>query len=107
KRNNLAGAFQFLQGTGVYGVDANGNQIATPYYRYNMPQKTSNFLDDVSVNSLGGLFAVVSQMSPSGGKDFEDMALLDPSHPDQWLLIVAVDRGDDVDIYRKLYAEGK
>jgi hypothetical protein len=107
KRNNLAGAFDFLQGTGLYGVDQYGNQIATPYYRYNMPQKTSNFLDDVSVNSLGGLFAVVSQTSPSGGKDFEDMALLDPSDPDQWLLIVAVDRGDEVDIYRKLYAGGK
>ena len=52
------------------------------------------FLDDVSVNGLGGWFAVVSQMSPTGGKDFEDMALVDPSDPDQWLLVVAVVRAD-------------
>ncbi len=58
------------------------------------------------MNSLGGLFAIVSQMSPTGGKDFEDMALVDPSDPGQWLLIVAVDRGDELDLYRKLYTRG-
>ena len=47
------------------------------------------FLEDASVNSLGGLFDVVSQASPTGGKDFEDMALHDPSDPEQWLLIVS------------------
>jgi hypothetical protein len=58
------------------------------------------------VNGLGGLFAVVSQMSPTGGKDFEDMALVDPSSPDQWLLVVAVENGNEVDVYRKLYVKG-
>ena len=37
------------------------------------------------------------------GKDFEDLALVDPSDPDQWLLVVAVDRGSDLDVYRRLY----
>jgi hypothetical protein len=55
---------------------------------------------------MGGLFAVISQISPTGGKDFEDMALLDPTDPDQWLLVVAVDRGDQLHIYRKLYTRG-
>jgi hypothetical protein len=109
KRNDLLGNFGFLQSGQVYGVDAYGNQISQPgYYQpWNDPnQKKTNFLEDVSVNGLGGLFAVVSQSSPTGGKDFEDMALVDPSDPDQWLLVVAVEKGDDVDVYRKLYRKG-
>jgi hypothetical protein len=109
QRQDLAGSFGFLHAGPVYGVDANGNPINSPYQPYypgyNPNAKQSSFLDDVSVNGLGGLFAVVSQMSPTGGKDFEDMALLDPSNPDQWLLIVAVERGDEVDLYRKLYTK--
>ena len=106
KRQDLAGTFSFLQSGQVYGIDANGNQIAQPVpYQpgFNPNVKPAAFLEDVSVNGLGGLFAVVSQLSPTGGKDFEDMALVDPSDPDQWLLIVAVERGDEVDLYRKLY----
>jgi len=108
KRQDLAGNFGFLHAGPVYGVDANGNPINQQqmyYPGYNPNARQSSFLDDVSVNGLGGLFAVVSQMSPTGGKDFEDMALVDASDPDQWLLIVAVDRGDDVDLYRKLYTK--
>ena len=109
KRHDLLGNFAFLQSGAVYGVDAYGNQLSQPaYYQpgYDPNQKRSSFLEDVSVNGLGGLFAVVSQSSPTGGKDFEDMALVDPSDPDQWLLVVAVDRGNDVDLYRKLYRKG-
>jgi len=104
KRQNLSGNFSFFQSGQIYGIDANGNQINTQMYPgYNPGAKQTEFLDDVSVNELGGLFAVVSQLSPTGGKDFEDMALVDPTDPDQWLLVVAVERGDDVDLYRKLY----
>lgn len=110
KRQDLAGNFGFFHAGPVYGVDANGNPINNPYQPYypgyDPNKKPTAFLDDVSVNGLGGLFAVVSQMSPTGGKDFEDMALVDPSDPDQWLLIVAVERGDEVDLYRKLYTRG-
>jgi len=109
KRQDLAGNFGFLQAGPVYGVDANGNPINQQqmyYPGYNPNAKQTSFLDDVSVNGLGGLFSVVSQMSPTGGKDFEDMALVDPSDPDQWLLVVAVERGDEVDLYRKLYTRG-
>jgi len=90
-----------------YGLDPYGNP--TPQAQYyqqmaiNASAQSASFLHDVSLNSLEGLFAIVSQMSPTGGKDFEDMALVDPSNSTQWLLIVAVDRGDDLDIYRKLY----
>src|SRR5205814_847101 len=108
KRQDLAGSFGFLHSGPVYGVDANGNPINQQgiyYPGYNANTKQTSFLDDVSVNGLGGLFAVVSQVSPTGGKDFEDMALVDPSDPDQWLLIVAVERGAEVDLCRKLYTK--
>ena len=63
-----------------------------------------SFLDDVCVNHTGGLFSLVSQVAPTGGVNFDDMPLLDPSDPAAWLLIVSVERGDDLVIYRKLYA---
>jgi hypothetical protein len=108
-RTDLLGNFGFLQSGQLYGVDAYGNQLSQPNVYmpgYDPNQNKTNFLDDVSVNGLGGLFAVVSQSSPTGGKDFEDMALVDPSDPEEWLLVVAVDRGNDVDLYRKLYRKG-
>ncbi|MBI3862650.1 MAG: hypothetical protein HY290_12235 [Planctomycetia bacterium] len=107
KRTTLMGNFGFLQGGQVYGADTYNQYPQQAYYPgYNPNQKRTEFLDDVSVNGLGGLFAVVSQSSPTGGKDFEDMAVVDPSDPDQWLLVVAVERGGEVDLYRKLYAKG-
>lgn len=107
KRQNLTGSFQFLESGGVYGVDPYGNSMARTATRYNPNEKKTDFLEDISANSLGGFFNVVSQTSPAGGKDFEDLALLDPSDSDQWLLLIAVDRGAEVDVYRKLYTKGK
>jgi hypothetical protein len=110
KMHHLAGnkaVFQEL--AAPYGLDPYGNPNTQPQYGrvWTDPStRQSGFLEDVSSNAQGGLFAVVSQISPTGGKDFEDLALVDPSNPDQWLLIVAIDRGDDLDIYRKLYSGG-
>ncbi|MFW6162756.1 MAG: hypothetical protein ACODAJ_08280, partial [Planctomycetota bacterium] len=50
-----------------------------------------------------GLFSVVSQISPTGAPDFEDLALLDPTDPDQWLLVLIERHGDDLYVYRRLY----
>jgi hypothetical protein len=61
------------------------------------------FLADVCGAAPAGLFALVSQISPAGGRGFEDLTLLDSSDPNQWMLIVAVQRDDDLMIYRKLY----
>jgi hypothetical protein len=107
-RQILMGNFGFLQAGTVYGVDEYGNAMGQPqwYQPPNANQTQSSFLNDVSVNNRGALFSVISQLSPTGGRDFEDMALVDPSDPEQWLLVVAVERGDDVDIYRKLYRKG-
>lgn len=110
KLHNLTGdTYVFSAIAAPYGLDPYGNPIQqSPYYQmgYDPNAQGRGFLENVSVNSLGGLFAIVSQMSPTGGKDFEDMPLIDPSDPEQWLLIVAVERGDDLDIYRKLYTRG-
>ncbi|MGH7199079.1 MAG: hypothetical protein ACREJB_00635, partial [Planctomycetaceae bacterium] len=52
---------------------------------------------------VGRFDSLVSQISPTGGRDFEDLTLLDPSRPNDWVMIVAVPRENDVWIYRKLY----
>ena len=60
KRHDLAGNFGFLQSGQLYGVDAYGNQLSQPNIYtpgYDPNQNKTNFLDDVSVNGLGGLFA--------------------------------------------------
>ena len=42
-------------------------------------------------------------MAPHGGDNFEDLALLDPTDPGQWLLVIAVADGDSLLLYRHLY----
>lgn len=82
------------------------NGIPQPYYAVNQYQdgRNTSFLQDICAPwGLGGLFAVVSQLSPTGGPDFDDLALLDPSDPRQWLLVVIVDSADDLVVYRRLY----
>ena len=56
-----------------------------------------------SVRQPTGLFAVVSQISPTGGEYLEDLALLDGGDPQQWLLAVVVPRGNKWLVFRRLY----
>jgi hypothetical protein len=82
--------------------------VAAPYARRTVQTMdgqpvSADFLRDTCVFNDSGLFKVVSQISPTGGRNFEDLSLLDPSDPGQWLLVVAVERGGDMLIYRKLY----
>ena len=51
-----------------------------------------------------GLFTIVSQISPTMGDNFEDLAVLDPTDPAQWLVAVITEDGDDTVVYRRLYA---
>jgi len=50
-----------------------------------------------------GLFSVISQISPNGGADFEDLTILDPSDPTQWLLVVVNAEGDNYVVFRRLF----
>ena len=45
----------------------------------------------------------IARIAPNGGDNFEDLSLLDPSNPKEWAIVVAVERGEDLLIYRKLY----
>lgn len=74
-----------------------------PYVYMGQQNLATTFLQDICLYPGGGFFDVVSQLSPKGGDEFEDLALLDPSDPNQWLLVVTVPRGDDLMVYRKLY----
>ena len=57
----------------------------------------------LSARSASGLFAIVSQISPTGGENLEDLALFDETDPNQWLLIVAVRRDGNWIVYRTLF----
>ncbi len=50
-----------------------------------------------------GLFSLVAQISPSGGGNFEDLAVLDESDPGQWMVVVVTQAGDDILVYRRVY----
>lgn len=52
-----------------------------------------------------GLFKVVSQLSPTGHSNGEDLTLLDLSDPGQWLVLIIVREGDNYVVHRRLYAE--
>lgn len=67
-----------------------------------MPQY--DFVSDISMLRDGGLFGVVSSIAPHGGRQLEDLSLLDPSDRRQWLLIVGIEAGENWIVYRKLYA---
>ena len=60
-----------------------------------------SFIDDLCVRNQMGLFQIVSQTSPSGGKNYEDLSILDPSDPRQWLVVVYVPGEDRDTIYRQ------
>lgn len=60
-------------------------------------------LYQINVRQPEGLFSLVSQLSPAGGETFEDLTLLDPTDPDQWLLVAVYEDGDDIHLVRRLF----
>jgi hypothetical protein len=50
----------------------------------------------------GRLFSVVSRISPNGAGDLEDLAVLDDAQPEQCLLHLALQRGDDLIVVRRI-----
>ena len=59
----------------------------------------------MSVRPSDGLFQIVSQLSPTGHSNGEDLTLLDPSDPAQRLVLVIVPEGDDYVVHRRLYMQ--
>ncbi len=66
-------------------------------------QPVDGFLHDICVAPARGYFSCFAQVSPQGGALLEDLPLLDPGDPTQWLLLIIVPEGDDYTAYRRLY----
>ena len=49
------------------------------------------------------MFSVVSQVSPTGAGNFEDLSVLDQTTQDSWLVTVIRRVGEDYVVYRRLY----
>ncbi|QDT42956.1 hypothetical protein Pan241w_30510 [Gimesia alba] len=79
------------------------NPIAPPYQGRSVNQERQrSFMDDLCVRNQGGLFQIISQTSPSGGRNYEDLSILDPSDPRQWLVVIYVPGDEQDTIYRQL-----
>lgn len=65
-----------------------------------------NVLHEMCVRSPVQWFKAVSQVSPTGADNFEDMTLLDSTDNRQWLLVVITEDKDAIRIYRRLYKVG-
>jgi hypothetical protein len=63
-------------------------------------------LREVTARPEAGLFSVVSQISPSGGANFEDLSILNATAPGEWVLVVVVRKGSDYVVYRRLFHGG-
>lgn len=74
----------------------------TPYGQQWVKQPDS-YLRLLSAANQPGFLGVVSGYAPTGGDRFEDLLMLDPTDPRQWLLVVVLPQGDDLLIYRRLY----
>ena len=76
--------------------------VSTRYGQQWMHQ-TESYLQQISVATQPGFLGVVSQYAPTGGDRTEDLTLLDPTDPRQWLLVIVQPSGADFHIYRRLY----
>lgn len=63
----------------------------------------AGILEASSRRQGGDFFSIVSQVSPQGSSPLEDLPLLDPTDPRQWMLIVVVQKGDQIKVYRRLH----
>lgn len=78
-----------------------GRQVNTVFHSQTQPEST--FLQDTCVRRHGGLFELVTQVSPTCGDNFEDLSLLDSSDPNHWMLVVITKADGKICIYRKTY----
>jgi hypothetical protein len=60
-------------------------------------------VDKACKRTRWGLFSVVSQVSPTGGPNFEDVSMLDSTDPAQRLLVVVKQVEGSYFVYRRLY----
>ena len=63
----------------------------------------ANLLHELCERQPLGMFAVVSQVSPTGGPNFEDLSILDASDSRQALLVIVTSDDSAIRMYRRLY----
>lgn len=80
-------ASEYVQGLGIKSVEA--------------------FIRIATVRPQQGLFSIVSTIAPNGGPTFEDVALLDASDMNGYVIVIAVEDGEDVLLYRYRYTGEK
>lgn len=83
----------------VYAISVTNSATADP--------GSTGILDPAILNQLclgqaSGLFALVSQISPTGGSSFEDIQAMDTAPLDSVLAIVT-QKGDDIVVYRRFF----
>ena len=61
-----------------------------------------SILEELCVGDSRGLLSLVSQVSPTGGGNFEDVPAMDPETNDSVLAIVTKN-GDDIVVYRRFF----
>jgi hypothetical protein len=61
-----------------------------------------NVMVPLAAPAESGLFSIVSQIAPNGAGDLEDLANVDPTQPDEWLLQIATRRDDALIVYRRM-----
>lgn len=59
------------------------------------------FLRELCARPLVGFFSLVSQVSPTGAGNFEDLAVLDATDPAEWLLVVLLRDAGSYTMYRQ------
>ena len=79
--------------------------VNSPYIRRIPHHSSEAFEDEMTHRPRQGFFEFVSQLSPNGGDNFEDLTLLDDSDPSQAVLMIAVEEKDTLFVYRRLYTK--
>ncbi len=69
-------------------------------------QRLMELVRNVCVRPAVGLFSIVSQISPNGAGDFEDLSILDPDDAGQLLLVIVTRQGNDYVVFRRLFHKG-
>jgi len=103
-----------LHGTDGYGIP--GGVVSPPSEHMNddqyqhvaslnaLRQKTARQIGEFGSRApLQGLFQYFSQVSPGGTAAMEDIPIIDPGNPDQWLLVILLKTDDGYHLIRKLY----
>jgi hypothetical protein len=92
-----------LGDTTLFNVHETEPQLINTPFGQQWRTRTDPYLHLLSVGTQPGFMAVVSDYAPTGGDRFEDLCLLDPTNPKQWLLVIVQPSGHDFLIYRRLY----